>query len=175
MVEPIEPPASHYLLAAQGWTELGNYAEAEAELRHIPETLRAHPQVLTVRYEIYAKTARWELAAEVAGILVEAFAGQAGTWVSLAYATRRKPGGGIPQARDILTRALALFPTEAIILYNLACYDCQLGDQTTALAWLQQAGAQAGKDEIRQMALADTDLKPLWPAIAAWQAASSGF
>ena len=168
MVEPIEPPASHYLLAAQGWTELGNYPEAEAELRQIPTALRAHPQVLTVRYEIYAKTARWELAAEVAGILVESFADQAGTWVSLAYATRRKPGGGIPQARDILTRALALFPTEAMIMYNLACYDCQLGDKHTALAWLQQACTHAGKQEIQQMALADADLKSLWPAIAAW-------
>ena len=99
MVDPIEPPASHYLLAAQGWTERGNYPEAEAELRQLPAELRAHPQVLTVRYEIYAKTARWELAAEVAGILVESFADQAGTWVSLAYATRRKPGNlykGIP-------------------------------------------------------------------------------
>jgi len=168
MVDPIEPPASHYLLAAQGWTELGNYPEAEAELRQLPAELCAHPQVLTVRYEIYAKTARWELAAEVAGILVESFADQAGTWVSLAYATRRKPGGGIPQARDILTRALALFPTEAIIMYNLACYDCQLGDQSKALAWLQQAGTLGGKKEIRQMALTDADLKPLWPAITAW-------
>ena len=168
MVEPIEPPASHYLLAAQGWTELGNYPEAEAELRQIPAALRAHPQVLTVRYEIYAKTARWELAAEVAGILVESFADQAGTWVSLAYATRRKPGGGIPQARDILTRALALFPTEAMIMYNLACYDCQLGDKHTALAWLQQACTHAGKKEIQRMALTDADLKALWPAIAAW-------
>jgi Flp pilus assembly protein TadD len=168
MVEPIEPPASHYLLAAQGWLELGNYPEAEAELRHLPESLRAHPQVLTVRYELYAKTARWELAAEVAGILVETFAHQAGAWISLAYATRRKPGGGIPPARDILTRALALFPTEAIILYNLACYDCQLGHQTAALTWLLQARAQGGKTEIRSLALADPDLKPLWPVIASW-------
>jgi Flp pilus assembly protein TadD len=168
MVEPIEPPASHYLLAAQGWAELGNYAEAEAELRQLPESLRAHPQVLTVRYEIYARTARWELAAEVAGILVETFADQAGTWVSLAYAVRRKPGGGIPQAREILTRAFALFPTEAIIVYNLACYDCQLGDPAAALAWLQQARDLGGQPGVKQMALADPDLKPLWPTIATW-------
>ena len=168
MVEPIAPPASHYLLAAQGWTELGNYLEAEAELRQLPEALRAHPQVLTVRHELYAKTARWELAAEVAGILVESFADQAGPWVSLAYATRRKPGGGIPQARDILTRALALFPSEAIIVYNLACYECQLGNETAALARLEQARALGGKSAIRQMALVDADLKPLWPTIAAW-------
>lgn len=168
MGEPIEPPASHYLLAAQGWTELGNYPEAEAELRQIPETLRAHPEVLTVRYEIYAKTARWELAAEVAGILVETFAHQVGPWISLAYAIRRKPDGGIPQAREILSRALALFPSEAIILYNLACYDCQLGDNAAAQGWLQQALNLAGKKEIRQMALADRDLQPLWPLIDAW-------
>ena len=168
MVTPIEPPASHYLLAAQGWTELGNFQEAEAELRQIPAELRTHPHVLTVRYELYARTARWELAAEVAGVLVEAYAHQAGAWISLAYAVRRKPNGGIPQAREILARAQVLFPTETVIIYNLACYDCQLGDEPAALAWLQQALVLGGKKEIQQMALADRDLKPLWSQIAAW-------
>jgi len=165
MVNPIEPPDSHYLLAAQGWAELGNYAEADAELKNIAAPLRMHPQVLAGRYEIYARSKRWELAAEVAEMLVEAFAHDAGTWVSLAYAVRRKAGGGIPQARKILTKAQSLFPKETLIPYNLACYDCQLGDEPAALQWLKQAITLSTKKEIKQMALKDADLKPLWGQI----------
>ena len=165
MVKPLEPPDSHHLLAAQGWAELGNFAEADAELKNIAPAWRAHPQVLAVRYEIYAWSHRWDLAAEVAEMLVGAFADHASAWVSLAYAVRRKTGGGISQAREILTKARSLFPAERLIPYNLACYDCQLGDEAGALQWLRQAIALGNKQEIKQMALKDMDLQPLWAAI----------
>jgi tetratricopeptide (TPR) repeat protein len=153
------------LLAAQGWAELGDFAEADAELKQITSTLRAHPQVLEVRYGIYALSERWDLAAEMAGMLVGALGGQAGAWISLAYAVRRKTGGGIPEAREILTKALSLFPSEAIIVYNLACYDCQLGLEITAMEWLKLAIALDNKKGIKTMALKDTDLKPIWNEI----------
>ena len=31
-MKPLKPPNSHHLLAAQGWLELGNHIEADAEL-----------------------------------------------------------------------------------------------------------------------------------------------
>jgi hypothetical protein len=34
-------------------------------------------------------------------------------WTKLAYATRRKPGGGIPPAKEILAAARQRFPSEA--------------------------------------------------------------
>ena len=153
------------MLSAQGWAELGNFAEAEADLKRLAPALRAHLQVLGVRYEIFARSKRWAEAAEVATRLVDEFAHQVGTWVSLAYAVRRKADGGIPQAREILTRARALFPTESLISYNLACYECQLGDQAAAWQWLQEAITLGGKKEIKQMALNDNDLKPMWRRI----------
>ena len=78
MVNPIEPPDSHHLLSAQGWAELGDYQEAEAALMQIAPKLRAHPQVLAVRYEIYARSKRWDQAADVATRLVDGFAHHAG-------------------------------------------------------------------------------------------------
>lgn len=39
---------------------------------------------------------------------------------------------------------------------------CQLGNLPDALAWLEGAIALAGKKEIRNMALDDPDLEPLW-------------
>jgi tetratricopeptide (TPR) repeat protein len=164
-IDPIGPPDSHHLLAAQGWAELGDFAEADAELQQIASALRAHPQLLAVRYDIYARSRRWDLAADIASMLVESLGGHAGSWISLAYAVRRKTGGGLPQAREILTKALSLFPREAIIVYNLACYDCQLGLEVTAMEWLKLAITLDSRKGIKTMALADTDLKPLWEQI----------
>ncbi len=45
--------------------------------------------------------------------------------ISLAYVTRRLESVGA--AKSILLEAATLHPNEAIIHYNLACYDCQLG------------------------------------------------
>ena len=86
-----------------------------------------------------------------------------GAWISLAYATRRKTGGGIAQARAILIQAWQTFPEEKIIAYNLACYDCQLGDLNAARLWLEKACVLGNARKIKHMARQDPDLEPLWP------------
>jgi hypothetical protein len=54
------------------------------------------------------------------------------------------------------------FPAEHLMRYNLACYSCQLGNLKEAYQWLEKAIDLAGKEEIRQTALEDPDLEPLW-------------
>ena len=54
-VNELTPPDSHYLLAAQGWLELGDHLEADKELDEITPELRVHPDVLEIRWQIYAK------------------------------------------------------------------------------------------------------------------------
>ena len=53
-VVPLQPPDSMHLTAAQGWLELGNHEEAFEELEKIDAPLRGHPDVLEVRWGIYA-------------------------------------------------------------------------------------------------------------------------
>ena len=62
----LEPPDALHLQAAQGWLELGNYLEADKELDEITASLRAHPDVLKVRWEIYAAAKKWEAALDIA-------------------------------------------------------------------------------------------------------------
>ena len=124
----IEPPDSHCLSAAIGWLELGNCQEAMLELDQMHEELRSHPVVLQARYDIHAKAGQWNEAAEIATRLLELSPANCGAWTGLSYATRRKQGGGIPQAKEILLKAAARFPKEPLIAYNLACYECQLGN-----------------------------------------------
>jgi TPR repeat protein len=64
-----------------------------------------------------------------------------------------------------LIQAQKSFPKEAIIAYNLACYDCQLGDLDAAKAWLDKACTLGDVHKIKLMALQDPDLKLLWPDI----------
>ena len=69
-MKPLQPPDSHHLEAAQGWLELGNHAEADAELDSIASSLRAHPDVLNVRWGIYAAARKWEAALDIAAALI---------------------------------------------------------------------------------------------------------
>ena len=162
-MKPLEPPDSHHLSAAIGWLGLGNVTEAGAELEKIAPQFQSHLDVLAVQFDIHAAAGKWNAAAEIAGTLTQLEPKEPGAWVSLAYATRRKTGGGIPQARAILIQAQRIFPKEKIIAYNLACYDCQLGDLDAAKAWLDKACTLGDAHKIKHMALQDPDLEPLWP------------
>ena len=70
-MKSLEPPDSLHLRAAQGWLELGDHLEANVELEKISPRLRMHPDVLLLRYEIFAKANLWEAAFYVAQALVE--------------------------------------------------------------------------------------------------------
>ncbi len=163
----LEPPDSHHLSAAEGWLGLGDWKEAVEELKKIPPERRQHPEALEVLREIFVQAGKWKMAAEVAGHLVNMKPEEPDAWIALAYATRRKDGGGLKQARGILVRAQRRFPKEAVIAYNLACYDCQLGNEEGALKWLAKAFAMGRAREMRSMALQDRDLEPLWGKIRA--------
>ncbi len=54
-----------HLQAAQGWLELGNHVEADAELDNIRPELRAHPEVLKLRWQVYAAAKKWEAALDI--------------------------------------------------------------------------------------------------------------
>lgn len=152
------------LLAARGWLELGDATSAGEELADIAPGEQAHPAVLEVRYAIHAKGQHWDLASQVAEQLTSLLPGNAGTWISLAYATRRKTGGGIPAAKAILLAAELMFPDECIIPFNLACYFSQLCEFDQAEQWLKKAAAIDEKT-IRILAGDDPDLKPLWESM----------
>jgi putative SOS response-associated peptidase YedK len=68
---PFGPPDSIHLRASEGWLELGNHLEANEELEQITPEMRAHPAVLCLRYENYAKGKKWDGAAEIARALVK--------------------------------------------------------------------------------------------------------
>jgi tetratricopeptide (TPR) repeat protein len=156
----LEPPDSLHLQAAQGWIELGSHIEADAELENITPQLRAHPHVLMVRWTVFAAAQKWELSVEVARTIAQVLPDSPFGWVHWAYSLHELKR--TEEARSVLLPVLDRFPTEHVLRYNLACYECQLGNLKQAWQWLEEAIDLAGAEDVRQQALDDPDLKPLW-------------
>src|SRR6267142_1290911 len=167
----LEPPDLFFVSAAHGWLELGNIAEARAELANVANGNRNHPDVLEVRWAICAEEQKWEEGLKIARALVQAAPDSPAGWLHQAYALRRVPEGGVKQAWTALLPAFDKFPKKpeaAMISYNLSCYACQMNQLDAARVWFQRAiviGGKKRKEKIKQMALEDSDLQPLWEEI----------
>ena len=161
----LEPPDTHHLSAAIGWLELGNPAEAEAELGKVNPACQQHPDVLEVRWLLCAEQRDWPAALTAARAILQAAPDRASGWLHQAYALRCVSDGGVEKAWDALLPAFANFPKEPVIAYNLACYGCQMNRLTEARTWFRRALKIGGKERIKEMALCDSDLEPLWAEI----------
>lgn len=161
----VPPPDSHLLRAAIGWMELGCHADALAELDSIQPALRSHPDVLEARWAILASAKDWSGAVDVAEILVRQYPERSSGWLHRAYAMRRTKDGGLELAMRALLPAVDQFPSEPVIPFNLACYACQMNRLDEARLWLDRAIKVGDRAQLKQMALSDDDLKPLWREI----------
>jgi Flp pilus assembly protein TadD len=159
----LQPPNTHHVRAAQGWLELGCGAEANEELEKITPDVCEHPDVLEVRWGIRAAATDWEACLAVAIALVEVAPQRLIGWIHRSYALHELRRTS--EAAKLLTPAVALFPDDWLIRYNLACYASQLGNQVEARDWLQKAFKLGNKKEIELMAQTDADLKPLLDSI----------
>ena len=165
MIVKLEPPDLFHLSAALGWLELGLPAEAEAELAKISSENQRYPDVLEIRWALLAQAENWAEALKAAQVLIEVAPKRSSGWLHRAYALRRAPGGGIEKARDALLPAQEKFPHDSTIPYNLSCYACQMNHLDEARDWFHRALKIGGKEKIKNMALADEDLRPLWNEI----------
>jgi len=85
MISPLQPPDSFHLEGAQGWLELGNPVESSEELEKVSPQMRTHPDVLKVRWEIYAAQKKWEAALDIATTLMELEPEKPLGWVHRSY------------------------------------------------------------------------------------------
>lgn len=165
-MQPLEPPDSLLVQAAQGWLELGNPIEAEAELDKVPPQHQAHPAVLEVRWEICAKAKKWDAALEIASALVQVVPEHPLGWVHQSFCLHELERTA--EARDNLLSVVDKFPQDAVMLYNLACYECRLGSLEQAKHWLQATFEIDRAHQLKPMALKDPDLEPLWKDIGSF-------
>jgi len=159
---PLSPPDSLHLEAAQGWLELGNHLEANEELEKITTKLRVHPDVLEMRWEIFARAKKWEACLDIAKAIAQLAPERPFGWIHVSYALHEM--GRTKEACENLIAVADKFPKLPTILYNLACYSCRLGHLEDARKLLEKA-FKYGDPETKLMALADRDLEALWKHI----------
>ena len=158
-MKPLEHPDTFHLQAAIGWLGLGNWREANQELEHITPQLRTHPDVLSVRCQIYSDAHKWEYVTEIADALCRMLPNEAFGPIRLAQALRKLDR--ITEARDTLLPIADRFPAEWRIPFLMGCYYAQLGQLEQAQDWFGQAMV-IDPHTVRQEAVETTDLTPLW-------------
>jgi len=162
-MKTLEHPNSFHLAAAQGWLDLGDLASANDELDKIPLKLRAHPDVLLMRCEIYAKAEKWDFVLTFAERLVDIVPKEPQGWIQRSFALHEL--NRTQEAFDLLLAAAKTFPHDWYVPYNLACYCTQLRRLPEARQWLENAFKLGNSRKIKLMALKDPDLKPIWTNI----------
>ncbi len=159
----LQSPDIHHLSAAEGWLELGNAREAQVELDCISAAAQGRVEVLAVRWGVLAQFKSWEQCVVVAERILELAPREIFGWIHRSYALHELKR--TQTARDCLLPAIPLFPKIETIPYNLACYECQLGNLAAARDWFRRALKLHDRADLKARALADPDLKPLWSEI----------
>jgi hypothetical protein len=150
---------------ALGYIELGLVNHAADELEAVEGEDRLSLPVMLARIELYMEAKNWELLVAVAKAVARADRDQERAWIGWAYGLRCLEQ--VAEARAVLLEADAHHgKTCALLHYNLACYECLLGDTKAAMVRLRRARKLGGK-QFKAMALDDEDLKAMRVEIAA--------
>lgn len=146
------------ILAAQGYAELEMHPEALAELNRLPFADQIRPEVLEMRVLMLMKDRRWEAAFDVSEKLCAIVPDEPLGFIHAAYCLHEM--GKTQQAKELLLEGPAALATHPTYHYNLACYECALGNLETARAYLAASfSMDAG---LHEYAKTDPDLKPLY-------------
>lgn len=160
------PQVEHGVRAAQGWFELGLAAEAEAEIARLPHEAQRLPEVLKLRFHAARACKRHEDALAVAHDLMVVADEELWGWLYRSQALHWL--GRTLEAYELLLPIRSRWPRAFEIPYDLACYCAQSERVEDAAEWFSKAfKLTKHPGAVKSMALADPDLKPLWPDIEA--------
>lgn len=145
------------LLAAQGYCELGMYDESLAELDSLPEELWQHAAVVELRTITLMQAKRWKQALTASRALCRAAPDKTSGFIHAAFCLHEL--GRTDEARDILLAGPNVLHAEPTFHYNLACYECALGNLDLARLHLEKSIELDKK--FKDFAKSDPDLAAL--------------
>ena len=145
------------LLAAQGYTELGMFDDGLAELDTLPDKARRNPAANELRLGILMQARRWKNALTVSRQLTRAVPKKNIGYIHTAFCLHEL--GKTSEARTVLLDGPATLHSEPTYHYNLACYECHLGNMELARVHLDRS-FQLDK-KFRDFAKTDPDLQAL--------------
>ncbi len=147
---------------ARGYLALGLGREAGKELQAVPRAARQGEAYGLVRLDLAMALKDWRSVVRLAPSWAKRFPTREEGWVAWAFALREQEE--ISAARDVLCTAEKWHgATSGLLHYNLACYECLLGQLDAARARLRRA---IKMDKTwRAAAREDRDLAALWPEL----------
>jgi len=145
------------LLAAQGYSELSMYDDALAELDSLPGEVLESATVVELRTVILMQARRWKSALTAARSLCRVEPDKTSGFIHAAFCLHEL--GRTTEARDMLIAGPDALHVEATFHYNLACYECALGNLALARLHLDKS-CQLDK-KFRDFARSDPDLAAL--------------
>jgi predicted Zn-dependent protease len=123
--------------------ELGNYLEANEELENVTAALRAHPDVLELRYNVFALGDKWDGCLAIAETLTDQLPQRLFGWLALASAEHHL--GDTESAYPTLASVAEEFAEHADFNYDFACAEAD--------------------EKLKLKALADPNLAEVWKRI----------
>jgi tetratricopeptide (TPR) repeat protein len=147
--------------AATGYFELGMVSEAIQELEALGR--RERLSVLSVWSAALRMAKQWPEMLLLTTNVVELYPTEAECWIGLADATRNSVS--LSAGLALLQAAHEHFPDDGHILFQIACYCCQLGRLDEARDAVREA---VTRNRVwKKIAVQDHDLTPLWPELRA--------
>ena len=143
--------------AAQGYSELGMFEEALAELDLLDHVSQLRPEILEMRVLVLMRIKKWRDALELSRQLCWAAPESGAGYVHSAFCLHEL--GRTAEARTMLLAGESALKNEPVFFYNLACYECALGDLTAAREYLSRSIAM--DEKYREFAETDPDLAVL--------------
>jgi predicted Zn-dependent protease len=148
---------SRTLLSAQGYSELSMFDEALQELGTLPSDAQQDPLVIEMRLTVLMQAKRWKAALATGKELTRIAPDKTMGYIHSAFCLHEL--GKTEEARQILLNGPALLHDEPVFHYNLACYECMLGNLDCARSHLERS-VQLDK-KFRDYAKSDPDLQAL--------------
>lgn len=146
------------LTAADGYLYLMMAPQAIAELDAISGTYKNHPALLRTRVRALLHLKRWREAETLSQNGTEIYPDENEFTVQRAFALHQMKRG--LDAIQVLLAAPEWIRKTGILHYNLACYEAQLGDLSTARQCIR--AAIKINSSFKKDARHDPDLQRLW-------------
>jgi predicted Zn-dependent protease len=143
--------------AAQGYWELGMHEDALVELSEIDPSHQNRPEVMEMRLVVLLHQKRWREALEIARQLCDATPKAASGFIHCAFCLHEL--GETREAKRVLLDGPQALLKEPTYHYNLACYECALGNLDAARIHLEASVMMDTR--FRDFARNDPDLKAL--------------
>ena len=150
-------PDERTLLAAQGYCELGMFDDALGEIETLPEEARQSAPAIETRLLILMQAKRWKPALAASRELCALVPERPVGFIHASYCLHEM--GRTADARELLLAGPEALRTEPTYHYNLACYECRLGQLDLARAHLEKCFTFDKK--FRAFAKLDPDLAAL--------------